>query len=264
MLGILAWLAMLISDIFTGFNDGYSVFITTTIISKSLLIIAIFSALSFYRYHIGKAEIVDVIDLIWKVFVTGLITVIASLITRVLLLKAVQKPAEISKILITIINDVNIGLIIVYLAAAFMVWKRLILYQKSKSLIRLWKIYEIAILVGLFFTFSAYGVRHPLFIILLSSLGIFSFILSANLKWVAYLNYKQKWKSILLIALILLYIWYFFETLTDFSARFNPSVDLVQNVSILAIFAFVCVYSIFSILVLLFNLPTSSNKNLRK
>jgi predicted nucleic acid-binding protein len=83
-------------------------------------------------------------------------------------------------------------------------------------------------------------------------------ILSVNLKWVAYLNFKQKWKSILLILIVIVYLLYFFNHLFTYSSNYRLTIDLLNNVFILTLFAFIFLYAIFSLLVILFNLPTSS------
>ena len=85
-----------------------------------------------------------------------------------------------------------------------------------------------------------------------------SVVLSVNQKWVPYLNFKQKWKSILLNVLIVLYLIYFFNILFRFPFKELLIYDVVNNLTILSIFTFIIIYAVFSILVTLFNLPTSS------
>jgi phosphoserine phosphatase RsbU/P len=83
------------------------------------------------------------------------------------------------------------------------------------------------------------------------------------MKWVAYLNFKQKWKGILLIALALFYLGYFFYTISQLASKINGLnqvlyADYRENVFIVAILGFIFIYAVFSLLVILFNLPTSS------
>jgi serine phosphatase RsbU (regulator of sigma subunit) len=93
-------------------------------------------------------------------------------------------------------------------------------------------------------------------------LGVIAIVLSANMKWVAYLNFKQKWTSLLLLILIFFYLAYFFYTVTRQSAVISEQseafVDFSGHIFNLSLFAFVLTYSIFSFLVITFNLPTSS------
>jgi len=83
-------------------------------------------------------------------------------------------------------------------------------------------------------------------------------ILSANLKWVAYLNFKQKWKSILLILLITIYLGYFFTSIYVPGEDTMDNLKSIDNLFVISLFVFLLIYSIFSLLVILFNLPTSS------
>ena len=89
-------------------------------------------------------------------------------------------------------------------------------------------------------------------------MALMSIILSGNLKWVAYLNFKQKWKSILLIVLITIYIFYFFAELYVPPAESMDFLNPIKSLFVITLFTFLLFYSVFSLLVILFNLPTSS------
>jgi sigma-B regulation protein RsbU (phosphoserine phosphatase) len=93
-------------------------------------------------------------------------------------------------------------------------------------------------------------------------LGLIALVLSANMKWVAYLNFKQKWTSLLLLLLTFFYMGYFFYTVTRqsdvLSTESTSFLDFREHIFNIALFAFVTMYSIFSFLVIMFNLPTSS------
>jgi serine phosphatase RsbU (regulator of sigma subunit) len=82
------------------------------------------------------------------------------------------------------------------------------------------------------------------------------------MKWVAYLNFKQKWTSLLLLLLIFFYLGYFFITVTTLSesmtSKSTAYLSFQSTIFIPALFAFIVTYSVFSFLVILFNLPTSS------
>ncbi len=150
------------------------------------------------------------------------------------------------------------GLVVVFMISTFVVWKRLILYQKSKNLIQLWSFFEYFLLASLLFDLLGNKILSVNFNVALVFLSGFSLILSFNLKWIAYLNFKQKWKSILFIILSGIYVYNFLLTLDNFSSTGQLTMDLLNRVAIVALFIFIIFYSIVSILVTLFNLPTSS------
>ncbi len=200
----------------------------------------------------------DFIDLLWRVFVTGLLTTVVSLVIRFFFyLLGSSKMAD-NPLLINFFYHINLGLIAAFLISTLIVWKRLIIYQKSKSLIRNWRIFEYSLLASILFSFFHYMIFDTIFNVIFSILFAMGILLSVNLKWVAYLNFKQKWKSILLLVFVIIYLWYFFFNLLNYSNNYNLITDLLNNVFILALFAFILLYSIFSLLVILFNLPTSS------
>lgn len=144
------------------------------------------------------------------------------------------------------------------MVSTLVVWKRLILYQKSKNLLQLWSFFEIALVASLLFDFFNIQYGEPKFNVALVILGCFSIILVFNLKWVAYLNFKQKWKGILFILLSAIYLYHFLLNLLKFSSTEVLVIDLFDRVFIWGLFIFLFLYAVISILVTLFNLPTSS------
>jgi phosphoserine phosphatase RsbU/P len=212
----------------------------------------------FYKYKIGKAEKINFVDLLWKVFVTGLIATIISLIIQFFFFMLGGRRFAENVLLVNFLYHINIGIIVAFLLSTFISWKRLILYQKSKLLLKIWNFFEYTIIASIILNFFDYNRHNTLFNIIFSVLIAMGVVLSVNLKWIAYLNFKQKWKSILLIALVNFYLLYFIFVLINFSQATQLEIDLLENVFILSLFAFIFIYAIFSLLVVLFNLPTSS------
>jgi len=159
----------------------------------------------------------------------------------------------------TFLKSVNVALISVFLISTLTVWKKLILYQKSRKLVAYWNVFEIALVASIFFNLTGLTLQeHLIFEILFAVMAIMAIILSANLKWVAYLNFKQKWKSVLIIVLITIYIFYFFTYLYVSPEEAITNFNAIDDLFIIVVFTFLLFYSIFSLLVILFNLPTSS------
>lgn len=228
--------------------------------SKALLIVFIVTMYFFYRRNIGNREGFNIIDLLWKVFVTGLIATVVSLSTNFLLTILKDQEHGRNPYFLDTLYLLNVGLIITFLIATFTVWKRLILYQKSKWLIRTWNVFEYSLIGSSILFFTKLDIFSSIGFVIQGLLAVLAIVLSVNLKWVAYLNFKQKWKSILLIILIGLYIGYFFSILGNFGPNngFIEVFSALDVITINALYFFTLVYCIFSILVILFNLPTSS------
>lgn len=215
-----------------------------------------------YKFRIEKDENLNFTDLLWKVFATGLIVTVVSLFIRfiVFLLGDTKLPSHI--LFGDFIYLINLGLFLSFLLAAYTCWKRLIVYQKSKWLIRILTFFEVLFLFVLLYDSFQLQIDEGVFIGLNIALGLVALVLSANMKWVAYLNFKQKWTSLLLLMLTFFYLGYFFYTVTRLSdvisAESTSFLAFREHIFNIALFAFVMLYSIFSFLVIMFNLPTSS------
>jgi sigma-B regulation protein RsbU (phosphoserine phosphatase) len=208
----------------------------------------------FYRYRIESAQGGNFVDLLWKIFVTGLLTTVVSLVLKLMDSLMGNTSLMENSITIDFLFHVHLGLLVAFLISTYVVWKRLILYQKSKLLLGIWTLFEYLLLgslISMFFPTDIAGyLIYPLVII--------AIFLSANMKWVAYLNFKQKWKSILLLVLTLLYLVYFYINLSEMRGAYEYLTVALDSVFISALFIFTSVYAAFSLLVILFNLPTSS------
>jgi phosphoserine phosphatase RsbU/P len=257
--GVASWISLLIIDLVVLFSALNNIQIGITHELPALLLNAFFVFLFvYYKYRIGKSESINFTEMLWRVFVTGLLTTIVSLIIKFFFFILGNSKLAENALVINFFYHVHLGLIAAFLVSTFVVWKRLILYQKSKQLHFAWQVFEYALLGSILFNFLGYSLFDTAFNIVFSILFAMGVILSVNLKWVAYLNFKQKWKSILLMVFVILYLWYFLTSLVTFSQNYMLVTDLLNNVFILSLFAFIFLYSIFSLLVILFNLPTSS------
>ena len=263
LISILSWVALVFTDLSIVFSSTSS--LSPSVgeeVPKILLSVFAISVFLYYKFKIEKAESINFVDLLWKVFVTGLVVTIVSLFFRLILNLLGNTKLAGNVVFLDFLYLVNLGLIISFLVSTFIVWKRLILYQKSKFLLTTWKVFEYGLLASLVYSlFDNPAVLwfKEYYIVILILLGVF---LSANMKWVAYLNFRQKWKSILLIALAMFYLGYFTFTMSGLSSDISEQTTLFQNflesVFIVSLIIFIFVYSLFSLLVILFNLPTSS------
>ena len=105
--------------------------------------------------------------------------------------------------------------------------------QKSTSTM---DIFEIALLLTLGYDFIELPILEAKFNIGIIVLACFSIILVFNLKWIAYLNFKQKWKGILFIVLSGIYLYHFFQNLVRFSDTEVLVMDLLERVFVLGLF----------------------------
>lgn len=260
---IVIWFVLVFSDItvlfsvMKGLPPGVPEWLPRLMLD--LFIICLFY---YYKYRVERDESLNFTDLLWKVFATGLIATVVSLVFR-LGASLLGTTKLVSNILFTdFIYQINLALFISFLLAAFTSWKRLILYQKSKWLIRTWVVFEFCLLAVLLYDSLQVSLPETTTTIILILIGVLVIVLSANMRWVAYLNFKQKWTSLLLLLLSFFYLGYFMYTVTRLSDSISSEsagfMGFNSHIFNLCLLVFVLVYSIFSFLVILFNLPTSS------
>ncbi|HEY3403058.1 MAG TPA: SpoIIE family protein phosphatase [Ohtaekwangia sp.] len=264
--GVITWLALLFTDISVLFSSVNSVKPEIPLwlpgIILNLFILCVFY---YYKFKVERDEVLNFVDLLWRVFATGLIATVASLLIRLvehLLVDTLDKHQTLAILFKDTVYMINLGLMIGFLLMAFTAWKRLILYQKSKWLLRMWTFFEFALLLSLLYNSFRLPTIEWVYVALLSIFIVIALVLSGNMKWVAYLNFRQKWTSLLLLLLTIFYLFYLFFTNRALSESIRSAspyfTDYRLHVFILALMVFVTVYSIFSFLVILFNLPTSS------
>ncbi len=156
------------------------------------------------------------------------------------------------------------GLLIVFMAHAFYVYKRLVLYQRSRGLRRGWRAFEITIFALLALSVIEWPVGKPPYWIAICFGGLMALLVGVNYKWVAYQNFRQKWRAILLLSLLLFIEGTLIQYLTTqgldngvWGLQRLPF-DLSATPFFPVAVGFVAFYSLSCILVILFNLPTTS------
>jgi sigma-B regulation protein RsbU (phosphoserine phosphatase) len=259
LLAIVSWLLILADDIAViEYSQSFiPLFFSDIILNILLSTFFLFTFLGF-KVDIGSKRTGHFNDLLWQVFITGAITILISLIIKSFGIFS-QNTIFLSDPLISnILYHINIGIITIFLANGFYVWKKMILYQKSKRTDIVWHIFEYLTLLSVISNFFSFDITDPVFIAISSPLTILGLVCAFNLKWVAFLSYKQKWRSILLLSLIVIIILSFLERIYEHHITSNLLIDLAENVFIQAVFGFMLLNCIVSLLVLLFNLPTSS------
>tara|TARA_R110000796_G_scaffold118864_1_gene232685 strand:+ start:37781 stop:39853 length:2073 start_codon:yes stop_codon:yes gene_type:complete len=260
VIALLLWLIMTLLDVLqvlafrSDVDLGISPIVPVLIIDFFFVFVVVY-----YRLRITKLESTDFIDYLWRVFAIGLVATLVSLAIGLFNSSIADSALANNPFLEEVLYSIRFGMVSVFLISTFTVWKKLILYQKSKRLVIWWNVFEGVILLSIFYNLTGDELQTSiLFKILFGVITLMALILSANLKWVAYLNFKQKWKSILLILLIAIYLGYFFTSIYVPGEETMDQLKSIDNLFIISLFVFLLFYSIFSLLVILFNLPTSS------
>lgn len=259
LLAILVWLSLLFVDLVRLF--GILNELESGIAQEFTWILEILFFLTvyiFYNFSINKNSQNDFLNLIWRAASTGIVAVFVSLMINIFYNLLGDSNLSNEPFLKNFFYHVNFALITIFLISGALLWKHLILYQKSKRVVKQWQVYEIAMLAAMFFIFFNKNILDYNFLfgfVLLTGIGI---LLSANLKWIPYLTFREKWKSLLFLFIILICCFYLFYQVIQYSDRRHYVVNLTDNLFLMALFSFIFIYALFCFLVTLFNLPTSS------
>ncbi|EPR65253.1 Serine phosphatase RsbU, regulator of sigma subunit [Cyclobacterium qasimii M12-11B] len=212
----------------------------------------------FFNDAIKKNQNRNFIFFIWRAASTGLMATGTSfLIIFFYYLLGDSRLSE-DPLLKNFFYHVNFAVVSIFLISTTLSWKHLILYQKSKAIVQQWQAYEVILLISMFFVLISQASFNYGFMFGLIFLIIYGAILSINLKWIPYLTFREKWKSILFLVIIIACTVYLFFRLVSYTQQNIHFINLSENLFLLGLFVFVLLYAVFSSLVTLFNLPTSS------
>jgi len=259
LVAIMTWLALLFVDItrlFGNLNQMESGIAPE--ISYILEILFFIVVYLFFNYSIQKSEKNNFIDLIWRGATTGLVASSISIIISIFYYLLGDSRLASDPLLRNVFYHIDFAFVTLFLVSCTLLWKHLILYQRTKRVVQQWQAFEVGLLISMFFVFFNGNTLDYSFLFGLAVLVIFGASLAINLKWIPYLTFKEKWKSILFLVFIQFSAAYLFIQVLSYSEENSIYLNLTDNLFLLSLFSFVFIYAIFSFLVTLFNLPTSS------
>lgn len=237
----------------------------------------VFTAI-FLDQVIRRSEKWDVIELLWKLLVVGIGGVALAFFAQVME-EYIQRKSMHPQ-LVAINASVSFYMMLIFVFSAIIVFQKLILYQRNRLKLALWRSLMVILglaLVRMFLRDSQPGTLVLQNVLLAGFVGV-TVLLATNMNWSAYLNFNQKLRSLFLILLILLLFGAFFYSNFIYFGRFMEGVSFGDNYepflpSVLPglsdlflsrfqvvgfLFVFPLVFAIVASLVLIFNLPTSS------
>ena len=259
---LLAWLVFLLADLLHAFSDsqGLPAGIPTL---AARIFFAVYVLLAYYnlRLRFSTADMAFT-EILWRVFLAGFVSTCLALAARLGLRFMGTPHSHFSVVVNSLLMQLNLALLLNFLLTALVAWRRLILHQKTKWLLNLWTFFIVLLfLLLLYITFSPFMPKEAGFALSVCA-TITVIVLATRVRWIAYLNFRQKWTALLLLLLTMAYIAYFsFTIFASFAAweeRNLSSSLLPLNSFVIVLSFFVVVYGIFSFLVMIFNLPTSS------
>ena len=147
------------------------------------------------------------------------------------------------------------AMVMFFLSTLFM-YRRFVLYPELGKKITLWRFLLGFLVAGLLFQVVPLGLLVPISYI---PYFILCLILSANVRWISYLNFNQKLRALGLFSLIALVITTFLIAGIRLPQQLGMGLERIVRLDFLYFaIIFSVAYTLVSILVLFFNLPTSS------
>ncbi|SFG89738.1 GAF domain-containing SpoIIE family protein phosphatase [Pontibacter chinhatensis] len=227
-------------------------------ISNLLIVIFIVSVFLFQRLHTEMLKGVDFIGYLWNLFskagVAAYLSVALYLVYRVY----INYIDEQYTLLLHVVYQINFGLLVLFLAKAFYIWRQLLLHHKNKFLQIAWDWFELLLGGILLLTLFNFKYTSYVFLPLLALMGFYILFLCTNLKWVAYLTFSNKSRSLVLLGAILLSCYIFIRFFYNMADNEQLTVDYTDVGFLLLAMLFVGLYTLAAFLVSLFSLPTSS------
>lgn len=199
----------------------------------------------------------------WRVFA---INIVCLFLHSIILVLEHYATAPFELVLwLNVLNNFNILIGTLFCANCFFFFKKLILFQKSNQINFIWKVFEYMIFATVLLTVFNVDVTEVLTFVGLLIYAVLALYLSMQMRWVAFLSKSKKIKTI--IRFVILFVIcclilqnFFFESFAFGEGANNHLlvIDCASKFFLISTFTFVSFYSIASILILFFNLPTSS------
>ncbi|MGF1533106.1 MAG: PP2C family protein-serine/threonine phosphatase [Bernardetiaceae bacterium] len=218
----------------------------------------VFSYLYLRVLNQKKGEDEEFYGLLWKTTALGLVCVFASLSLGLFirLLRVNDFAADI--LLISLFHHIDFALLTIFLLTAFRKWKIMVLYQPTRWVSLFWQVFETSLFAALFLHFFHFDLPVYIFYALTGIYVVLSFFTTANLRWIPYLDVRQKLMGIFMLFLILIVQVYFLNEMFRYAEQDALVIYVAQSVFFTSLFFFTALYAVVSLLVMLFHLPTSS------
>lgn len=224
------------------------------------LVLAAFllSTALFFEQLFVNIEKLEVTTLLWRQFITGMGGIaVVMLVTFANRASASWVAPGIHRYLQAVYISLALYAMVLFFLSAVFIFRRFILYPRTRRKIITWRIFLGFLALGLLFQIQPMGLYVvPVSYLLLIALCL---VLSANVRWIAYLNFNQKLRALGLFALLALVIVTFLIAALQLPRQLGFPLDNILRLDFINfIICFTISYTLISILVLFFNLPTSS------
>lgn len=254
---VLVWLILLTVDLYHVLFGLEQRIVLNPYIREALLSLFIFLVFSYFKFSLDRKPATNYLRVLKAVLSIGVGATVTIIVINGIYFLVGKNHAW---LFLELTYHINLGLGIVFICNTFFAWKKLVLYHKSIFLVRAWRVFEYSLLIMLLVNIARIPISYHVvyYTLALTLIGLAVF-LSFHVRWIAYLPTDQKFNTLLLIFLIIIDLFYFlFTILNNEKNNYLISIDIIDNLFLWIGFVFVSFYAVLSLLVLIFNLPTSS------
>ena len=255
--GSLSWVAFSLLHLYSVSLDLD--FIKASYTSLYLLFLGVF-VISFYKYYdllFSEVSRKNIFSTFFTLFVNSIKLAVPVFLFFILLFFEVGKILIESVYFQSLSYNFIVGISFLFLLINFIVYKRLIFFEASsltKSIFNLFQYGALFIfLFDILYNFFPSSVYQYFLVFLFMVGGILFF----NQKWIAYMHFDEKWKTIIFSLFLLSGIFIIYQF---FSIDFNYDIaqfEIKSSLLFILLMAFNFTYISISILINIFNLPTS-------
>lgn len=224
-----------------------------------LSMVAFLLTFSIYLSRVfSNIEKLQVTTLLWRLFMIGMIGI--TVIMFITIGNRFTAQMVIYKYLAPVYFGMAFTAMMVFFISAVFIYRRFILYPRTRRKIFGWRVFLIFLAIGLILSLKLEQLDLGVYIfILYIPFAVLTLILSANVRWISYLNFNQKLRALGLFVLIMIVMITYLIAARKLPGILQIDFDEFLYIEfIYFVIAFPIVYTAFSILVLFFNLPTSS------
>lgn len=216
--------------------------------------------ISFYKYYdllFSELSRKNIFSSFFTLFINSIKLIVPVFLFLILLFFEVGKVLIESIYFQSLSYNFIVGISFLFLLLNFIVYKRLIFFEASSLMKSIFNLFQFGAFFIFIFDITYNFFPSDVYQYFLIALFMFGGILLFNQKWIAYMPFDQKWKTIIFSLFLLSGIFIIYQF---FSIDFNFDIAQFQiksSLLFILLMAFNFTYISISILINIFNLPTS-------
>ena len=215
---------------------------------------------SFYQYYdlvFPKVSRKEIFNNFFRILIFGIKSIFPIALIYLLYFFKVGGDKVLFSFFSILIHELVLGISLLFLIINFVFFKRLILFEANSVMKAIFMAFQYGAIIIFVFDIVYNFYPSDIFQFLLAGLFMIGGILLFNQKWIAYMYFDQKWKTILISLFLIssnILIYQFFILNQEF---FTGLFDIKSLLFLILLMGFNFTYLSISVLINIFNLPTS-------